>query len=71
MPTLEMVGFGGFCGETHSNFHVKKHPTYMSLTGYDLIFSLKIHINFSFLTNFFGKIKISLYSNISISQNIP
>jgi hypothetical protein len=39
-------GFGAFYGATHSTFHVKKHPTYLSLMGKDLLFSLKIHINF-------------------------
>jgi hypothetical protein len=28
---FEVVGFGAFHGATHSTFHVKKHPTYMSL----------------------------------------
>jgi hypothetical protein len=45
---FEVVGFGAFCGATHSTFHVKKHPTYMSLMGLDLLFSLKIHINYIF-----------------------
>jgi hypothetical protein len=30
---FEVVDFGAFCGATHYTFHVKKHPTYMSLIG--------------------------------------
>jgi hypothetical protein len=48
LNAFEVVGFGAFCGATHSTFHVKKHPTYMSLMGLDLLFSLKIHINYIF-----------------------
>jgi hypothetical protein len=29
----EVVGYGAFCGATHSTFCVKKHPIYMSLMG--------------------------------------
>jgi hypothetical protein len=43
---FEVVGFGAFSGPSHSTFHVKKHPTYMSLMGLDLLFSLKIHMNY-------------------------
>jgi hypothetical protein len=43
-----MVGFGAFCGTTHNTFCVKKHPTNMSPMGEELLFSLKIHINFIF-----------------------
>jgi hypothetical protein len=43
---VEVVGFGAFYGATHTTFHVKKHPTYMSLMGLDLLFSLKIHMNY-------------------------
>jgi hypothetical protein len=28
---FEVVGFGAFYSATHSTFHVKKHPTYVSL----------------------------------------
>jgi hypothetical protein len=45
-----VVGFGAFCGATHSAFCVKKHPTYMSLMGEDLLFSLKNSYKFHFLT---------------------
>jgi hypothetical protein len=43
---FEVVGFGALCGAIHSTFRVNKHPTYMSLIGEDLLFSLKIHISF-------------------------
>jgi hypothetical protein len=45
---FEVVGFGAFYGAIHITFHVKKHPTYMSLMGLDLLLSLKIHINYIF-----------------------
>jgi hypothetical protein len=47
---IEVVDFGAFCDAIHSTFHVKKYPTYMSLMGLDLLLSLKIHINYIFLT---------------------
>ena len=33
LPTLEASSFGAFYSATYSTFHVKKHPTYMSLMG--------------------------------------
>ena len=48
LNAFEVVSFGAFCGATQSTFYVKKHPTYMPLMGFELLFSLKIHINYIF-----------------------
>jgi hypothetical protein len=63
---------GLFCGATHSTFHVKKHPTYMSLTREDFLsFSLKIHINFISRQKIIKKLK-SFSTLISLHpKNIP
>ena len=64
---FEVVGFGVLCGAIHSTLCVNKHPTYMSLIGEDLLFSLKIHI--SFFDH--KKMKIFFYSYLPTFKKYP
>jgi hypothetical protein len=64
---FEVAGFGAFCGATHSTFHVKKHPTYVT-NGVRLTFLFENSYKFHFLTKNYEKIKIFLYSYLPISQ---
>jgi hypothetical protein len=57
LPTLEVVGFGAFCGANHSTFHFKNTPHLYVTNGVRLTFLLKNSYKFHFLIKDYEKIK--------------